>query len=53
MMVSFILIIFVISFQGPYLIAIQGTLSSLRGIVISSHFSQSANCINYQTCFPG
>ena len=45
-MVSFILIIFVISLQDPYLIAIQRTLSNLRGIVTSSHSSQSVNCIN-------
>src|ERR1700722_19855609 len=52
MIVSFILIIFVISLQGPYLIAIQRTLSSLRGIVISSHSGQSVNYTNYQTCCP-
>lgn len=52
MMVSFILIIFAISLQGPYLIAIQRTLSSLRGVIISSHSSQSVNYTNYQTCCP-
>ena len=52
MMVSFILIIFVISLQGPYLIAIQRTLSSLRGIAIFSHSGQSVNYTNYQTCCP-